>query len=72
MKTISILGSTGSIGRQTLDVVESFPDRFRVVALAAGRNVGELVGQIERHRPALVSVADAAGAEEASPALARC
>jgi len=36
MKTLSVLGSTGSIGRSALDVVEAFPDRFRVVALAAG------------------------------------
>ncbi len=60
MKNIAILGSTGSIGRQTLDVVESFPERFRVVALAAGRNLDELAGQIARHRPEIVSVADAA------------
>ncbi len=60
MKAISILGSTGSIGRQTLDVVASLPERFRVVALAAGKNLDELVGQIVRHRPQVVSVADAA------------
>ena len=64
MKNIAILGSTGSIGRQTLDVVESFPERFRVVALAAGRNLDELAGQIARHRPEIVSVADAALAAE--------
>jgi 1-deoxy-D-xylulose-5-phosphate reductoisomerase len=58
MKAISILGSTGSIGRQTLDVVASLPERFRVVGLAAGGNLDELVGQIARHRPLLVSVAD--------------
>ena len=59
MKAISILGSTGSIGRQTLDVVASLPERFRVVGLAAGGNLDELVGQILRHRPKVVSVADA-------------
>src|SRR5271157_3543575 len=64
MKAISILGSTGSIGRQTLDVVASLPDRFRVVALAAGNNLDELVGQIARHRPQVVSVADAERAKE--------
>jgi len=64
MKAIAILGSTGSIGRQTLDVVESMPQRFRVVALAAGANLGELTRQIIRHRPQMVSVADGAGAEE--------
>jgi 1-deoxy-D-xylulose-5-phosphate reductoisomerase len=59
MKAISILGSTGSIGRQTLDVVASLPERFRVVGLAAGGNLDELVGQILRHHPQVVSVADA-------------
>ena len=48
---LAILGSTGSIGTQTLDVVRSLPDRFRVVALAAGSNVGLLRGQIEEFRP---------------------
>jgi 1-deoxy-D-xylulose-5-phosphate reductoisomerase len=64
MKAIAILGSTGSIGRQTLQVVESMPERFRVVALAAGSNVDELAGQIARHRPQLVSVGDAGKAAE--------
>lgn len=64
MKAISILGSTGSIGRQTLQVVESLPERFRVVALAAGGNLEELAGQIARHRPQLVSVSDAGKATE--------
>src|SRR5271170_6792711 len=57
MKHLSILGSTGSIGRQTLSVVESLPDQFKVTALAAGNNLVELLPQIERHRPELVSVA---------------
>jgi 1-deoxy-D-xylulose-5-phosphate reductoisomerase len=57
-KHLSILGSTGSIGRQTINVVESLPDRFKIVALAAGNNLDELIGQIERHHPQLVSVAD--------------
>jgi 1-deoxy-D-xylulose-5-phosphate reductoisomerase len=64
MKSLAILGSTGSIGRQTLQVVESLPERFRVVALAAGGNLEELAGQIARHRPQLVSVGDAAKAAE--------
>ncbi len=63
MKNISILGSTGSIGQSTLSVVEKFPDRFRVVALAAGNNVDMLEHQIRRFRPGLVSVlADASAA----------
>jgi 1-deoxy-D-xylulose-5-phosphate reductoisomerase len=57
MKHLSILGSTGYIGRQTLSVVESLPDQFQVTALAAGNNLVELLPQIERHRPELVSVA---------------
>ena len=64
MKALAILGSTGSIGRQTLQVVESLPERFRVVALAAGGNLEELAGQIARHRPQLVSVSDGEKASE--------
>ncbi len=61
---IAILGSTGSIGRNTLNVVESFAGgRFRVVALAAGRNVARLAEQVERHGPELVAVEDEARAE---------
>ena len=66
---LAILGSTGSIGRQCLSVVESLPGRFTVVALAAGSNLDELVGQIERHRPELVSVSDAAKADALAAAL---
>jgi 1-deoxy-D-xylulose-5-phosphate reductoisomerase len=55
---VALLGSTGSIGRQALDVLDAHSDRFEVVALAAGRNVGMLERQIQRHRPRLVSVAD--------------
>ena len=58
MKNISILGSTGSIGRNVLDVVRKFPGRFRVVGLAAGRNIALLRDQIESFNPLLVSVAD--------------
>jgi len=64
VKTISILGCTGSIVRQTLAVVEALAEQFKVVALAAGSNLDELVGQIERHRPEVVSVATAALADE--------
>jgi len=62
LKEIAILGSTGSIGRQTLAVVEGMPERFRVVALAAGHNLEELAQQVAKHHPQLVSVADAARA----------
>jgi 1-deoxy-D-xylulose-5-phosphate reductoisomerase len=57
MKSLSILGSTGSIGTSTLAVVEAFPDRFSVAALAGGRNIVTLAEQITRHRPALVATA---------------
>ncbi len=67
---LAILGSTGSIGRQCLSVVESLPERFRVVALAAGANLDELSGQVERHRPEMVSVGDAAKADELAKRLA--
>ena len=59
MKHIAVLGSTGSVGTSTLSVVESFPDRFQIVALAAGRNLELLRSQIARHKPQLVSVARA-------------
>jgi len=63
MKRISILGSTGSIGRSTLSVVEAHPDRFHVVALAAGRNVDAAFDQAERWKPGLMSVAAEKDAE---------
>ena len=69
MKQLSILGSTGSIGRQCLSVVEGLPGRFGVVALAAGANLEELAAQIERHQPEVVSVADAKRADELSQLL---
>ncbi|HEY2796801.1 MAG TPA: 1-deoxy-D-xylulose-5-phosphate reductoisomerase [Thermoanaerobaculia bacterium] len=56
MRSLSILGSTGSIGRSSLDVVEAFPDRFKVVALAAGRSLDRLAEQVARFRPRLVSI----------------
>ncbi len=58
MKRIAILGSTGSIGRNALQVIEQFPDRFQVVALAAGRNVDLLIEQIQRFRPKVAAALD--------------
>jgi 1-deoxy-D-xylulose-5-phosphate reductoisomerase len=69
LKQLSILGSTGSIGRQCLSVVEALPERFGIVALAAGGNLPELTGQIERHRPELVSVSDEKKARELASTL---
>jgi 1-deoxy-D-xylulose-5-phosphate reductoisomerase len=57
MTSISILGSTGSIGQSTLSVVESLPDKFVVSALAAGRDLERLTRQVDRFRPRLISVA---------------
>ncbi|MEB3171001.1 MAG: 1-deoxy-D-xylulose-5-phosphate reductoisomerase [Synechococcaceae cyanobacterium] len=58
VKVLSVLGSTGSIGTQTLEIVEEFPERFRVAALTAGQNLDLLVEQILRHRPEAVALAD--------------
>ena len=57
MKRLAILGSTGSIGKSTLSIVEQFPERFAVAALAAGRNVDEAFAQAVRWRPLVVSLA---------------
>ena len=57
--TVAVAGSTGSIGVQTLDVIDQHADRFQVVALAAGRSADALVEQAHRHRPTLVVVGDA-------------
>ena len=56
MKRIAILGSTGSIGVSTLDIVGRFPEKFRVVALAAGKNLTQLIEQIKSFQPLLVSL----------------
>ena len=69
MKRIAILGSTGSIGRQTLDVVTAHPGKFEVVALAAGSNVELVAEQVAKHHPKVVSVGSEAGARELCAAL---
>lgn len=66
MKKISILGSTGSIGTQTLDVIERFPEDFQVVALAAGRNINLLEEQVRKFRPKIVTVMEEEQAKELS------
>ena len=63
-RRIAVLGSTGSIGRQALDVIRQLPDRFEVVALAAGRNADLLAEQVAEFRPRYVA------AESESPGLA--
>ncbi|HEY0308565.1 MAG TPA: 1-deoxy-D-xylulose-5-phosphate reductoisomerase [Acidobacteriaceae bacterium] len=57
MKTIAILGSTGSIGNSTLSICESYPDRYRVASLAAGRNIDAAFAQCQKWRPSLISMA---------------
>ena len=63
-KRISILGSTGSIGTQTLDVVRKYPDRFRITALSCAGNIGLLEQQIREFRPLAAAVYDPKAAEE--------
>jgi 1-deoxy-D-xylulose-5-phosphate reductoisomerase len=58
LKSLALLGSTGSIGRNVLDVVRQFPDKFQIVGLAAGRNLPLLAEQIRFFHPELVSVQD--------------
>lgn len=58
MKNISILGSTGSIGTNTLQVIEKNPGRFRVIALAGHRNLTLLKSQVEKYEPKVIAVAD--------------
>ncbi len=69
VKSIALIGSTGSIGRQTLDVIDTFPERFRVVALACQRSAEELVAQARKYRPRVVAVAEADAARVARDAL---
>src|SRR6266542_3418406 len=59
---VALLGSTGSIGRQAIDVLTGHPAAFRVVALAAGHDAGRLSEQAARFRPAVVAMADRAAA----------
>src|SRR5512144_2125823 len=69
MKRLAILGSTGSIGVQALDVVARTEGRFEVVALAAARNAERLVEQVRRFRPRVVALADPAAARRARALL---
>ena len=69
MKRLAILGSTGSIGQSTLSIVEQFPERYSVAALAAGRNIDEAFAQAVRWRPRVVSMATAELAEQLAARL---
>lgn len=69
MKRIAILGSTGSIGRSTLDVIEHHPDRFQLLAIAAGANMEAALEQARRWRPKVLSLASEKDAELARSRL---
>lgn len=58
MRCISLLGSTGSIGVNVLDVIRQFPEKYKIVALAAGKNIERLAQQVEEFKPELISVCD--------------
>jgi len=70
VKAITLLGSTGSIGTQTLDIVSQHPDKFRIVGLAAGRNVEMLAQQIRQFRPEIVAICDEDKLPELKAAIA--
>ncbi|MBE9228422.1 1-deoxy-D-xylulose-5-phosphate reductoisomerase [Phormidium sp. LEGE 05292] len=70
MKAITLLGSTGSIGTQTLDIVSQHPDKFRLVGIAAGRNVEMLAQQVRQFRPEIVAICDEDKLPELKAAIA--
>ncbi|NEP72610.1 MAG: 1-deoxy-D-xylulose-5-phosphate reductoisomerase [Okeania sp. SIO2G4] len=70
MKAITILGSTGSIGTQTLDIVTQNPDKFRVIGLAAGSNVEMLAQQVRQFRPEIVAINNESQFTELKEAIA--
>lgn len=70
MKAITLLGSTGSIGTQTLDIVAQYPEQFRIVGLTAGRNVTLLAQQIRQFRPSIVAIGDEDKLQELQEAIA--
>jgi 1-deoxy-D-xylulose-5-phosphate reductoisomerase len=72
IKGIAVLGSTGSIGRQALQVIAAYPERFRLVALSANREVSLLAEQARRYKPLLVAIADHSLYAELKAELAGC
>lgn len=68
-RALAVLGSTGSIGRRTLEVVESLPGRFSIAALAAGGNIALLAEQVAAHRPQLVAVRSPAAVDDLAERL---
>lgn len=70
LKAITLLGSTGSIGTQTLDIVAQYPDQFRIVGLTGGRNVERLAAQIRQFQPEIVAIASEAQVPDLQAAIA--
>ncbi len=70
MKAITLLGSTGSIGTQTLDILEHYPDQFRLVGIAAGNNVELLARQVRQFKPEIVAICNPDKVAELQAALA--
>ncbi|MEO1447824.1 MAG: 1-deoxy-D-xylulose-5-phosphate reductoisomerase, partial [Cyanobacteria bacterium J06635_11] len=70
MKAITLLGSTGSIGTQTLDIVSQHPDKFRLVGIAAGSNATLLAEQVRQFKPEIVAICDESKLGELREAIA--
>ncbi|NEP15760.1 MAG: 1-deoxy-D-xylulose-5-phosphate reductoisomerase [Leptolyngbya sp. SIO4C1] len=70
MKAITLLGSTGSIGTQTLDIIEHHPDQFRLVGIAAGNNVALLGQQVRQFQPEIVAICNEGKLAEFKAAIA--
>src|SRR4030042_6139669 len=66
VKRLAVLGSTGSIGRQTLDIVRAMPEYFSIIGLAAGKNITLLSEQVKEFKPAFVSYAESKGNNKAA------
>ncbi len=72
MKKISILGSTGSIGTQALEVIRQHPDQFEVIALSAHRNIKLLIEQINEFHPDTVCISDSTLSEDIKTTWGKC
>jgi 1-deoxy-D-xylulose-5-phosphate reductoisomerase len=70
VKAITLLGSTGSIGTQTLDIVAQYPDQFRVVGMVAGRNVALFAQQVRQFKPEIIAIQDESKLAELKAAIA--
>jgi 1-deoxy-D-xylulose-5-phosphate reductoisomerase len=70
MKRITLLGSTGSIGTQTLDIVAEYPEKFQVVGMTAGGNIELFAQQIRKFQPELVAIANETKLAELKEAIA--